>query len=141
DYMPSLSRNASPHLDAEFPFALFGLHAHAHRERCERALQSPSANEPLTRLKLTAHLVAALVDTDPAAAIDTARSVREQAQHLGTPVARAYALTAHGLTDHSPDTVGERLGEARIILDSAYSGGTPELAKVGHFLLLTALLE
>lgn len=139
--MPSLSRNASPHLDAVFPFALFGLHAHQHRERCERALDALGESDRLTALKLTAHLVASLVDLDPAAALDAAGRVGTMAKALDTPTARAYALTVHGLTDHSPDTVGNRVNEARLILESADRGDTPELAEVGHFLLLTALLE
>lgn len=124
-----------------FPFALAGAQARDHAVRCRAELALLPDDPSHERLRLTANLAAALVEIDPEQASHFAALARELADQLGTQTATAYALVVAGLTDHSPDTVGTRVSAARRILSIAAQGTTPELAHVGHFLLLTALLE
>lgn len=134
------SNNGFPLLAEELRIDLSGTSALRQRERCERLLSTLPAEPSLQRVVLTAHLVAALADGDPHAAARHACDVRAWADALNHPIAEAYALTVHGLTDHSPDAVGRRVIEARRILSIAEEH-TPALASAGHFLLLTGLLE
>lgn len=126
---------------SSFRLDLSGAQAQAYRQRFEQALTQLPEGPSHERLVLTANLVACLLELDPAAAVRCAEDVRGLAATLQTPAARAYALVVHGLTDHHPGSVHNRVTDARHILAAAHEGQAPELAGIGHFLLLTALLQ
>lgn len=129
-----------PEPRAVFRFDLSGVQARTEALRCRATLAALGDGPSPARLACTAQLVAAELEGDPDAALRAADAVRELAEALGTPHAEAYALAVRGLVDHAPDTVGARVGNARRIIAIAHREA-PELAAVGHFLLLTSLLE
>jgi tetratricopeptide (TPR) repeat protein len=108
----------------------------------EQALDVVPAGEPVLRARLLARLARELhFSPDPARPRALAREAVALADEAGGPADRAYTLAAMHVSIDVPDTVDDRLGIARRVVELAREGGDLELELEGRLMCAVDTLE
>jgi DNA-binding SARP family transcriptional activator len=109
--------------------------------RCAEALAALGSQHPALRVRVLATSALALLTIDP----ETARAHGDEAHQLAAAidddVALGYALVARCATDLSPDTLHDRVRDARRVLRIAAATGEWALVSPARFILLGSLVE
>lgn len=119
-----------------------GAALHTTATRCAEALTALAAHHPGLRTRVLATSALALVSIDPEAA--RAHAIEAHALAAAVthdPAALGYALVAQCATDLSPDTLHDRVRDARRVLRIATSTGEWALVAPARFILMGSLLE
>lgn len=118
-----------------------GAALHTTAARCSEALAALGTLHAGLRTRVLATSALALVTIDPETARAHADEARALAGVIDDPAALGYALVAQCASDLSPDTLHDRVRDARRALRIATSTGEWALVAPARFILMGSLLE